>query len=254
MKIFTFITVRVNSNRLARKALLPIRGKRVIEHVIERTKQIKEVDGVVVCTSDESEDDILEVIAKDQGVLCFRGNLLDKLARFQVAAEKFGADYVVLIDADDLFCDPAMNDLAIRQIKIEPCDMLKSPDGLVPGAFDFCISASALQQVCDIKDTTDTEMYESYFLDTGRFRVCNLKVDDPVLFNDRVRLTLDYQEDYDFFCRVFDELKIDHNTIPLREIMKLIEQKPEIAAINMFRHKDYLAKRDEMRLNTKIKS
>lgn len=253
MKIFGFITVRVKSSRLPDKTLLTIRGKRVIDHVIERAKTIKGLDGVVVCTSDRPDDDILETIAKEQGVLCFRGSLEDKLARYQGAARQFAADYILLLDADDPFCDPEINEMAIAQIKADPCDMLRSPDGLVPGAFDFLIKVSALEHVCDIKDTTDTEMYETYFLEPGRFDVRDLKITEPIFFNDHIRLTIDYQEDFDFFTRVFEELKMDTNTVPLRDILKLLQTKPEIAAINIFRHKDYIAKRELMRLNTKVK-
>lgn len=253
MKIFGFITVRTSSSRLPQKALLTIGDKKVIEHVIERAKLVRGLAGVAVCTSTEPEDNVLEEIATREGILCFRGSLLDKLERFRGAAEKFGADGVLLLDGDDLFCDPELNELAIRQLISEPCDFLKSPDGLVPGAFDFYISRSALEQACTLKDTNDTEMYESYFLDTGRFKVSDLKVTDPIFFNDHVRLTLDYQEDLDFFKRVFSELKMEINSVPLRDIMTLIDRKPEIADINLFRHQDYLAKRKIMRLNTKVK-
>ncbi|MBI2100030.1 MAG: hypothetical protein HYT48_01675 [Candidatus Vogelbacteria bacterium] len=254
MKIFGFVAVRTYSSRLPGKMLATIRGKRVIEHDIERAKTIGGLDGLVVCTSLGKEDDVLEEIANKQGVFCFRGSLEDKLARFLGAADKFGADYFVNIDGDDPFCDPDLVEQAIRQIKAESCDVIKSPDGLVCGAFTFLISVAALRQVCEMKNTTDTEMYEVYFLENGRFNVKDLKVTEPIYFNDRVRLTLDYQEDLDFFKRVFDELEMDSNTLPLRQIMTLLKQKPEIATINFSRHKDYVAKRELMRKKTKIKN
>src|SRR3989344_4731410 len=139
MTFWGFITARVNSSRLPEKCLLSIRGRRVIEHVIDRAKLIKGLEQVVICTSVEPEDDILETIARGNNILCFRGSLKDKLQRYYDAAAKFGADYVVLLDADDLFCDPGINELAIRQMITEPCDFLKPPDGLVPCAFDFII-------------------------------------------------------------------------------------------------------------------
>src|SRR3989338_8490426 len=151
MKFFVFITVRTSSSRLPQKCLLPINGRRVIEHVIDRAKLIKRTAGVVVCTSTEPEDEILEIIAHEKGVLCFKGNLKDKLGRYRDAALKFGADYAVLFDGDDLFCDPGINELAIRQMITEPCDFLKPPDGLVPGAFDFIISAAGIKRARQMK-------------------------------------------------------------------------------------------------------
>lgn len=253
MNFFGFVTVRTNSSRLPQKCLLSIRGRRVIEHVIDRAKLINGLADVVVCTSVEPEDDILETIAKEQGVLCFRGSLKDKLKRYYDATAKFGVEYVVLFDGDDLFCDPEINESAIRQMIASPCDFMKPPDGLVLGAFDFCLSAAAIERACKIKDTDDTDMYEIYFSDPQQFKIRDLKIDEPIFFNDRIRLTLDYQEDLDFFRRVFDELKIDANTVPLREIIKLLNGKPEIARINLFRNRDYLAKRELMRATKKIK-
>jgi len=252
MKILGFITVRTMSDRLPQKTLLSIKNQRIIEHIIDRAKLIRGLDDVVVCTSDQSEDDILESIAKEKGVPYFRGSLEDKLERFQGAVNKFGADYFLVIDADDLFFDPEIYELAIEQIKKDPCDIIKSPDGLALGAFTFCINASALKQVVESKNTGDTEMYEAFFLKEGRFDVKDLAVIDPIFFNDRVRLTLDYQEDLDFFRRVFDEFPITINNIPLREILKFLNQKPKIAKINLFRHRDYLAKREIMRAKTEV--
>lgn len=253
MKIFGFIAVRVHSSRLPGKLLLSINGKKVIEHVIERAKTIKGLDGIVVCTSTNKEDDALEAIANEQGVPCFRGSLEDKLARFLGAAKKFNADYFVNIDGDDPFCDPELVTLAIKQLEVLPCDIIKSPDGLAPGAFTFLIKVRALEEVCRIKDTTDTEMYEVYFLEPGRFDVRDLKIRDEIFFNDNVRLTLDYEEDFEFLKRVFSELSMDQNIVPLRKIMELLKKKPEIAKINMPRHQDYLAKREIMKKSKKIK-
>ena len=99
------ITVRLSSFRLPQKALLPLMGKRVIDHVIERAKISisKGLSRVVVCTSTEPNDDMFEQIAREHGVDCFRGSLSDKIDRWRGAAEKFGADYIITIDGDATF-------------------------------------------------------------------------------------------------------------------------------------------------------
>lgn len=249
-KFACITTVRTNSSRLPGKALLDIRGKRVIDHIIERAKSVKSADVVIICTSTEPEDDILVDIAKQYNVECFRGSAKDRLGRMLGAVNKFGIDYIITCDGDDLFCDPELIDLAVSQMQKEPCDVIKYPDNLVCGTFTFCISADALRRAHEMSDTDDTEMYDVYLLETGAFDVRGLKIDDPIFFNgDWVRATLDYQEDLDFFRRIFDELKIDTNTVPFRQIMKLIQEKPEITKINFYRHKDFFAKREKMRLN-----
>ncbi len=247
-------TVLTSSTRLPQKALLKIGSKRVIDHIIDRAKSIKGIDSVVICTSTNSADDVLVDAARQHGVDYFRGSARDRLGRILGAVEKFGLDFIITFDGDDLFCDPELIEMAIKQMKDQPCDLIKAPAGLVCGSFTFCISASALKRAYQMSATDDTEMYEVYLLETGAFKVHELKLDDQIfLSGDHIRSTLDYQEDLSFFQRIFEELGIKTNTVPLRDIIGLIQRKPEIAQINYFRQNDYAAKRENMRTHKKIK-
>lgn len=238
-KFGCFITARTSSTRLPQKMLLPIRGKKVIEHDIDRAKLAKGIDVVVLCTSDRPEDDILEKIAKKQDINYFRGPLKDIIARWLGAATKFNLDYFVEFDGDDLFCDPGLLGLAVTQMLKKPCDMIRPSADLVCGAAGYCISVSALKKIYDIKNTKNVDFWPVYFTDTGLFKVRDLKVEDPIFKNQNIRLTLDYPEDLDFFKKVFDELEINTNHVPLRRILKFLNQKPEIAKINFFRQQEF---------------
>lgn len=244
-----FITVRTGSTRLPNKWDLRIGRRRMIEHIIDRTTLVKNADQIVLCTSTDPGDDILEKIAHDNNIKCFRGSLEDKLVRWRDAARKFGVDYIVTVDGDDPFFGVELVESAINQMKNEPCDFIKLPQGLVCGGAEFCFSVSALEKVCEIKDTSDTEMMWVYFLDTGLFKIGELKVDDSTYFSDKVRLTLDYIEDFNFFKRVFEEFNTDYNDISLRQIMELAKRQPEIPAINYFRQQEFL---DNQKKKTKL--
>lgn len=235
------ITVRLSSSRLPQKALLPLAGKRVIDHVIERAKVslAKGLSHVVVCTSTESGDDALEQIAKEHGVDCFRGSLSDKIDRWRGAAEKFNADYIITIDGDDLFCDPELIAAAISQVEKNGADVVTAdtPD-YACGAFTHAIATKAIQKICEVKDTTDTEMTKPYLIESGLFKVELLDV-DPVFKNPGVRLTLDYPEDYEFFKKVFEGMGMVENTVPLRDILVFLESHPDVIAINFARQQDF---------------
>jgi len=234
------ITVRTGSSRLPKKALLPIKGRCTIEHLIDRSKLIHGLDKLILCTSTEKTDDILEHIAYKNDIACFRGSLEDKLERWNEAIKKYGADFFVAIDGDDLFADPYLINLSINQMRKKPCDFLDIPKDLVCGGAEYCIATSALRRVCEIKDTKDTEMMWVYFKDTGLFGVRYLNVPDPIYHNKKIRMTLDYLEDLEFFKRVFNEFNTDKNDIPLRKILRVLEKKPEIAKINFFRQEQFL--------------
>ncbi len=243
-KVGCFITVRTGSTRLPQKAVLLIRRRSTIEHLIDRTKLVEGADIIVLCTSTKPEDDILEEMAKRNKIKCFRGSENDKLARWLGATDKYKVDFFVTVDGDDLFCDPELIDLAITQMKENPCDFQEIPDTVEPflicGGSARCISTRALRKVCKIKNTDDTEMMWVYFTRTGLFKTRYLKVDNPIFYNKNIRATLDYKEDLDFFARVMDEFNTDVNNIPLRSIIQLINKKPEIARINFFRQQEFL--------------
>lgn len=249
MRNAIFITVRTDSSRLPNKALMKILRKPTIELVILRAKSVKNIDQIVLCTTERPIDDEIVEISKRCGIDYFRGSLEDKLERWLGATRKGGVDFFVTVDGDDLFCDPELIESAINQMKGEKCDFIRAPKGLICGAFTYCIKTSALEKVCDIKGTGDTEMMWVYFEDTGIFKVCDLNIKDPIFFDDVIRLTLDYTEDFEFFSKVFEELKCENNDIPLREIVKYLKGHPEIININSFRQIDFA---ENQRRKTKL--
>lgn len=246
MKIFGFITARVASSRLPKKMLLPIKGRKVIEHIIDRAKTAKGLDGIVLCTSVNPEDNPLVEIAKAENIPFFRGSLEDKIDRWHEAAKAFGADYIITIDADDLFFGPEMIEFAIKQIKENPADVITAdhPD-YVCGGFTHIISRKTLQKICETKDTIETEMTKPYITDTSKFKVDFLQV--PEIFKIQgVRMTLDYPEDLEFFKKVFEEMKMEKNIKPLKEILEFLEKYPEIRGINIKKQGDFVANQKKL--------
>jgi spore coat polysaccharide biosynthesis protein SpsF len=69
--------------------------------MVERLKNCKKVDEIVIATSDQPEDQVLVELSKELGVSYFQGNLFDVRDRYLKAAEKFHADYVIRIPADN---------------------------------------------------------------------------------------------------------------------------------------------------------
>ncbi len=226
-----FITVRTGSTRLPKKALLKINNKTTIEYVIDSAKQSKLADKVILCTTTLEEDNELCEIARRNNIECFRGSVEDKLERWNAAARAFGVDFFVTADGDDLFCSHELMDLAFGQYMNNGSDFIEG-DGLVSGSFTYGISAAALSRACEIKDTTDTEMMWVYFTKTG---ICEieklLNVPEIYLRND-IRMTLDYQEDFEFFKTVIKHF--NNNNFTTRQVIELINENEAIRNINYF--------------------
>ena len=228
-----FVTVRSKSSRLKNKALRKIKGQTTIWHVINRAKRTRNAKMVVVCTTDQPEDDEICQIAENAGVAVFRGSENDKLCRWLGAARQFGVDSFVTADGDDLFCEPILNALALDQFKNSNAEFIHS-SAVIPGAFTYGIRTSALETVCEIKDSEDTEMMWVYFTETGLFKLEELAGDTKPYIRDGVRITLDYLEDFNFFEAVFDALYDANPDMPLIDILSYLDSHPEIVNINSF--------------------
>jgi spore coat polysaccharide biosynthesis protein SpsF (cytidylyltransferase family) len=239
MKVAIFITIRSDSSRLPNKAFLPLLGKPTIMMVILRAKLVRNADEIIVCTTERSIDDTVVEWSKECGVKHYRGSLEDKLDRWLGATKQFGVDGFVTMDGDDPLCDPELMESGIEQLKSSNNDFVEAPKGLVCGGFTYGIRTTALQKVCALKDTNDTEMMWVYFKETGLFNVATLNIDDPIFFDSNIRLTLDYIEDYIFFKKVFEHFKCVYNELPLRQIMSYLKNNPNVVKINSFRQEDW---------------
>lgn len=249
MKKAIFITIRKDSTRLPNKAVRQILGCPVMEMIIKRAKLAKNFDAIIVCTSKRSVDDEIEEIAKQNGVWVYRGSLRDKLERWNGAAKQFGIDYVVTFDGDDLFCEPSLLDMGAEQIERGDLDFIEAPHGLICGAFTYAFSVKALDKICAIKDTEDTEMMWTYFKDTGLFKTGVLEDVPEIYFDDSIRCTLDYPEDLMFFRQVFEHFDCIANDVPLSDIVEYLKENPEIAKINSGKQQDFLA---NQKMKTKL--
>lgn len=235
-----FITVRTGSARLPKKALIELNdGLPTIEYLIRRVKHSLNADGIILCTTTETADDILVEIADRNNINHFRGSKNDKLNRWLTAAEKFDVRNIVTADGDDLFCEPELIDLAFDQLEKGKADLIQS-SGIICGAFTYGIRVEALKKVCEIKCSEDTEMMWVYFTDTGLFNVEELQNVPKQYFRNDIRMTLDYQEDLDFFLKL---LELSDNTtdyISLDKIIQFIDYNPNLKEINFFRQKEFL--------------
>jgi spore coat polysaccharide biosynthesis protein SpsF len=95
------IQARMSSSRFPGKSMMPLASKPLVYRMVERLKKCKRVDEIVIATSDQYEDQVLVELAKESQVSYFQGNLLDVRDRYLKAADKFQADFIIRIPADN---------------------------------------------------------------------------------------------------------------------------------------------------------
>ena len=136
MKVGFLITARTKSTRLPKKIIRVIAGKPIIVHMLDRIKMAKEPEVIVICTSIYKEDDVLEEIAKQEHVECYRGHPDDVLQRLLAASKYFRLDYIVNITADCPFVGPEYIDKTVKLYEKTNADLIKSEE-LPHGAYCY---------------------------------------------------------------------------------------------------------------------
>lgn len=248
MTTAAFIPVRLSSTRLPSKALLNLHGKPCIQLLIERVKRSKKLDLIVICTTTDSLDDKIIEIAKKLGIEYSRGSKKDILQRYLNAAIQFDVKYIVNVDGDDIFCDPALIDQTVKRLKESDVDFIMWR-GLPFGSTPLGLKVNALKKICAIKDTKDTDTgWPKFFTETGLFQAVCMSSNDPNINDENIRLTLDYPEDLKLFEKIYENLK---EPFSLKDIITLLHKKPELKKLNENLTKNW--KQNFKRKSTKVK-
>jgi spore coat polysaccharide biosynthesis protein SpsF len=208
-------------------------GRPILEYQIERLKTARRPDCLVLCTTKLAEDDVLADLATRNGIAAFRGNTEDVVDRMLRAAQEYQVDFVISIGGDDVLSDPEHVDRIIEKFLQTGADFVSAPD-LPVGCTPFGVKTKALERLCKIK-TGGTDGWERYFEETGLFQVERVPVQDEILRRPELHMTLDYPEDFEFFKLVFETLYPQKGVFPLRDVIRLIDSRPDIAELGQKR-------------------
>lgn len=130
------IQARRSSRRLPDKVLLDIGGKPMLQRVVERIRQARRLDEVIVATTIAPEDDAIGQLCQHIGVAVTRGSVFDVLDRFYQTSLAFQAKVVVRITADCPLIDPGVIDQVVEAFfnwgKFSPPTSLPEEEGSRP--------------------------------------------------------------------------------------------------------------------------
>ncbi len=135
----------MSSSRLPGKVMLDIAGLPMLQHVIRRVEQARFVDQVVVATTSDPSDNVLEAFCRKFDLACYRGSLPDVLDRYYQAACQYQADVIIRLTADCPLLDPYLIDLTVQAFLGQPSSPDKSDLSLITETYslstflyDFC--------------------------------------------------------------------------------------------------------------------
>jgi spore coat polysaccharide biosynthesis protein SpsF len=239
MKIGAIIQARMSSSRLPAKILkyLPYNSNiTVLQQVIQRVKKSKNIQDIIVATTEKDEDSEIVKIAENESVNYFQGSLDNVLERFYFAAKENLLDIVVRITSDCPCLDFEVLDFIINEHLKNKNDYTSNTlkrtffHGADAEVFTFEVLEESYKNA---NKTFEKEHVTPYIYKTNKdkFKIQNIEANKNY-FAPEIRLTLDTIEDYTLLCAVFDYLHEKNNFFTTRDIIDLFEEKPWLKNIN----------------------
>jgi spore coat polysaccharide biosynthesis protein SpsF len=233
MKTAAIIQARLGSTRLPRKVLLPLQGRPMLAHVVERVARAHRVDEVVVATTTCSMDDELWQFCRANGWRVVRGSETDVLSRYWTAAQEVAADQVVRITADCPLIDSAVIDQVIWTRIIHPIVDYASntiePRSFPRGLDVEVMSAEALNRAWSEDKKLEWREHVTPYLYRNPDSFSLRSVQHPADLS-ALRWTVDTPEDYQYVTRIFDAFP--DNKFTWSDVLALTLRHPEWANLN----------------------
>ena len=228
-RIVATIEARMSSSRLPGKVLLPAGGKPLLGHLVDRIKQVRLIDEVILATTTNPKDDRLEDFAREQSIACYRGSEDDVLDRVLSAVQTHKGDLVVKFTGDCPIVDPSIIEQVIQMYLHNACDYVSN--GYVPsfpiGMGVQIFSLATLLRSASMTDNPEDREHVTLHMyrHPEIFRHVNL-VAPPDLRWPQLRLTVDQQADYDLVKRLIEHFCEEDSLFGCKEIIDLLTNNP----------------------------
>ncbi len=235
--IVAIIQARMGSTRFKGKVMHDLCGKPILWHVWKRVSQAKQIDSIVIATSDRKDDDIIENFCKTYNLLFFRGDEQDVLLRYYDTVKMllnsgFSIEYIVRITADCPLIDPNVIDRTVSHALEGEFDYVTTSNPpSFPDGIDVEIFTTDALEIAHINAQlpSEREHVTQYIIKNPDFTHSNVKNSSDL---SSMRWSLDQKEDYEFIQKIYAELYRNSKIFLMDEILALLQQKPNLMKIN----------------------
>lgn len=224
------IQARMGSTRLPGKVNMPLLGKPMLLRELERVTKAKEVDMWMLATSTNTEDDIVEGIAKSAGLKCFRGSEKDVLDRYYGAAKEAGADIIVRITGDCPLHDPEVIDEVVARFQNGGVDYLGQPKNYPEGMDTEIFTFAALEASCKEAELPSEREHVTIFIRNHpeRFKLDAWSNGD--FDHSTMHWSVDTPADFQFAMKVFEQF--GERMFHMHDVIDFMTAHPELLDIN----------------------
>jgi len=232
-KTIVIIQARMGSTRLPNKVMKDLCGKPVLWHVVNRLKHSKYISDIVIATTALPEDDAIQKFCEENNLKYYRGSSENVLSRYYEAAGKYEAETVIRITSDCPVIDPVLLDEMIVDFNNSNADYMSNsllrtfPRGLDAEIFSFKVLEKTYKEASKQYELEHVTPY--IYQHPELFSLKNFANVTDYSYH---RWTLDTEEDYKLLQEIYNNLYDEVKLFQWKDILKLVELKPELLEIN----------------------
>lgn len=244
--IYVIIQARMGSTRLPNKVLMDLNGKPVLEHIINRLQKSKNIDDIIVATSIEPGNEVIEELCNSKDISCFKGNEDDVLDRYYQTCKFFDVglnDNIVRITADCPLIDYTVIDNVI-DVHIKNSNDYTSntivpsfPDGLDCEVFTFSSLEDSWKNALLSSEREHVTLYIKNHPEI--FKIENILNTEDL---SDLRWTLDEPEDFEFINKIYSYFP-KSEIFSTKDVLDVLDKNSDLLKINeKFRRDEGLEK------------
>lgn len=229
--ILAILQARISSSRLPGKVLMPILGKEMLIHQVERIQHSKLIDKIVVATSVDGSDNEIEKVCLNNGVEVYRGNLNNVLDRFYQCAKIYNPIHIVRLTGDCPLIDWEVIDNMIEYYLNKKLDYISTFSNFPEGLDAEVITMAAL---IESKNNATLPSEKEHVTQYVNQRKNEFNIGSFVCYKNlsHLRWTVDEPEDFILVEKIYQKLYKNNPNFLTSDILKLIEKNVELETIN----------------------
>ena len=233
-KLVATLACRAKGTRLYGKPLQLLdieNGIALLDHIIDLCKRINAISAIVLGVSEGKENLPFFDVAERHGIQAVPGSEKDVLLRLIDCCKAAGGTDAFRITTECPF--PLFEMIApVWAAHMRDGNDVTVIDGLPEGCHFEIYTLRSLEQSHGLGDGRHRSEYCSLYIreHPGDFKIARLPVEESLLRTD-LRLTVDYPEDLVLCRKVYEHLKKDAPLIKVRDIIRYLDEHPDVAAI-----------------------
>jgi spore coat polysaccharide biosynthesis protein SpsF len=200
---------------------------------VERLRQSRLIDELVIATSVDASDDDLVHVLEDEEVAVRRGSLEDVASRFSVVIEEWKPTTIVRLTADCPLADPEVIDRVIEEHLNAGADYTSNViERTYPRGLDVeCLGAETFATLMGLALTSaEREHVTLGIYNRPETFVLHSVTQRPNLSH--LRWTVDLPEDLEFVRAVYDALYDNNPRFGQAEVLALLDREPGLVLLD----------------------